>query len=108
MSSQYRGCSQESGFATTADGNNHLSGFSYDLSGNTLNDGTYAYAWDGESQMKSAAGVNYLYDGDGRRVSKSNGKLYWYGAGGEILGETNAAGTTTAEYIYSGGKRTAM
>ena len=29
---------------------------------------------------------NPSYDGDGRRVFKSSGKLYWYGAGGEILG----------------------
>lgn len=71
-------------------------------------DGIYAYTWDGESQLKSSAGVNYTYDGDGRRVSKSNGKLYWYGSGGEILVETNASGTTTNEYIFFGGKRVAL
>jgi hypothetical protein len=32
----YTGCSQESGFSKTADGNNHVSGFSYDASGNTF------------------------------------------------------------------------
>jgi PAS domain S-box-containing protein/RHS repeat-associated protein len=106
--SNYTGCSQESGFTKTADGNNHLSGFSYDLSGNTQSDGVNSYAWDGESQLKSAGGVNYLYDGDGRRVSKSSGKLYWYGSGGEILAETDASGNTTAEYIFFGGKRVAM
>jgi RHS repeat-associated protein len=92
----------------TADGNNHLSGFSYDLSGNTQSDGVNSYAWDAESQLKSAAGVNYLYDGDGRRVSKSSGKLYWYGSGGEILAETDASGNATAEYIFFGGKRIAQ
>lgn len=106
--SAYTGCSQESGFTKTADGNNHVSGFTYDTSGNTTNDGTYTYVWDGESQLKSANGVNYLYDGSGRRVSKSNGKLYWYGSGGEILAETNSAGTTTAEYVFFGGQRIAM
>jgi RHS repeat-associated protein len=106
--SNYTGCSQESGFTKTADGNNHLSGFTYDPSGNTLTDGANTYVWDGESQLKSAAGVNYLYDGDGRRVSKSSGKLYWYGSGGDILAETDAAGNTTAEYIFFGGKRIAM
>jgi len=35
-------------------------------------------------------------------------KLYWYGAGGEVLGETDANGNTTAEYIFFGGKRVAM
>jgi len=44
----------------------------------------------------------------GRRVEKSNGKLYWYGSGGEILSETDSAGTVTAEYVFFGGKRVAM
>jgi len=47
-------------------------------------------------------------DGDGRRVYKSNGKLYWYGAGNEILAETDGTGTVTTEYVYFGGKRIAM
>ena len=106
--SQYTGCTYEIGFTKTADGNNHLSGFSYDPSGNTTGDGYNAYTWDGESQLKTAGGVTYTYDGDGRRVSKSNGKLYWYGSGGEILAETDASGNVTAEYIFFGGKRIAM
>jgi RHS repeat-associated protein len=106
--SNYTGCSQESGFTATPDGNNHLTSFSYDPSGNTQNDGTNSYTWDAESQLKTAAGVTYAYDGDGRRVSKSTGKLYWYGSGGDILSETDASGNTTAEYIFFGGKRIAM
>ncbi|MBZ5527084.1 MAG: hypothetical protein LAN71_04165 [Acidobacteriia bacterium] len=104
----YTGCSQESGFSRAADGYNHLVGFSYDLSGNTTSDSVYSYNWNAESQLKSTNSVNYLYDGNGRRVSKSNGKLYWYGAGSEILAETDAAGNTTAEYVFFGGKRIAM
>lgn len=105
--SAYTGCSIESGFTKTADGNNHVSGFTYDTSGNTANDGTFAYTWDAESQLKSANNVNYLYDGSGRRVSKSNGKLYWYGSGGEILAETDASGNILNEYIFFGGQRIA-
>jgi len=52
--------------------------------------------------------VNYLYDGDGRRVSKSSGTLYWYGSGGDILAETDTSGNTSAEYIFFGGKRVAQ
>jgi RHS repeat-associated protein len=104
----YTGCLQESGFAKTPDGSNHLSGFGYDLSGNTTGDGSFTYTWDGESQLKTAGGVTYTYDGDGRRVSKSNGKFYWYGSGGEILAETSASGATTNEYIFFGGKRVAL
>ncbi len=42
--------------------------FSHDAAGNLLSDGSFSYAWDAESRMKSAAGVNYTYDGDGKRV----------------------------------------
>jgi hypothetical protein len=104
----YNGCTQTNMGGVTADGNNHISGLSYDSSGNTQSDGIYTYTFDGESQMKTAAGVTYAYDGDGRRVSKSTGKMYWYGSGGEILAETNTAGGTSAEYIFFGGKRVAM
>ena len=66
------------------------------------------YGWNAESEIKSAAGVNYTYDGDGNRVQKSNGKIYWYGAGTEILDESDASGNITDEYVYFGGKRVAM
>jgi len=60
--------------------------------------------------MKSlnTSAVLYTYDGDGRRVKKSNGKLYWYGGAGlDALLETDLAGTVTDEYIFFGGKRIA-
>ena len=104
----YNACTETVMNTVTADGNNHISAFGYDASGNAVGDGTYTYAWNAESQLKSAAGVNYLYDGAGRRLSKSNGKLYWYGAGDEILAESNASGTMTAEYIFFGGRRVSM
>jgi RHS repeat-associated protein len=91
----------------TALTNNQLSatGFSYDASGNLLGDGHNTYGWNAESEIKSATGVNYTYDGDGDRVQKSNGKIYWYGAGGDILDESDASGNITDEYVYFGGKR---
>jgi RHS repeat-associated protein len=82
-------------------------GFSYDASGNVLADGTNTYAWNAESEIKTAPGVNYTYDGDGDRVQKSNGKIYWYGAGSEILDESDSSGSLTDEYIFFGGKRIA-
>ena len=122
----YIGCWQESGFAQLADNNNHLSGFSYDLAGNTANDSVNGYAWNAESDLKTAAGVNYLYDapfasrmilrdGDGRRAAKANSanppvpyKLYWYGPGGAMLAETDGSGNTQNEYVFFGGKRVAL
>lgn len=89
----------------TADGRNHISGLSYDSSGNTLSDGVNAYSWNGENELKSTAGVTYLYDGDGHRVSKSSGKLYWYGLDGKLLTETDAAGNRLNTYAYLGNQR---
>ena len=82
-------------------------GFSYDASGNVLADGTNTYAWNAESEIKTAPGVNYTYDGDGDRVEKSNGKLYWYGVGSDALMETDLSGNLTYEYVFFGGKRIA-
>ncbi len=42
--------------------------------------------------MTTAAGVTYTYDGDGKRVQKSTGKLYWYGVGSDPLIESDADG----------------
>ena len=57
--------------------------------------------------MASTAGVNYTYDGDGQRVKKDNGKLYWYGPGGQVLAESDLSGTITSEFIYFSGRRIA-
>src|SRR5208282_2704505 len=58
--------------------------------------------------LKSAGGVNYLYDADGRRTAKVGSKLYWYGSGGEILSETDAVGNIQNEYVFFGGQRIAI
>ncbi len=82
-------------------------GFSYDAAGNLLSDGSFSYAYDAENRMRTGAGVNYTYDGDGKRVQKSNGKLYWYGMGTNPLAESDANGNITDEFIFFGGKRVA-
>jgi RHS repeat-associated protein len=106
--SGYTGCTQE-GLSVTATTNNQLSatGFSYDAAGNMLGDAVNTYGWNAESEIKSTAGVNYTYDGDGNRIQKSNGKIYWYGAGTEILDESDSSGNITDEYVFFGGKRVA-
>jgi RHS repeat-associated protein len=105
----YSGCTQESGMSVSmVTGTNQISSFGYDAAGNTTSDGTYSYAWNAESEMSSAASTNYTYDGDGNRVEKSGGKLYWYGAGTEILDESDTSGSITEEYVFFGGKRIAM
>jgi RHS repeat-associated protein len=82
-------------------------GFHYDAAANETSDVTSSYVWNAESELKTAASVNYTYDGDGDRVEKSNGALYWYGAGSQVLMETDLSGNLTSEYVYLGGKRVA-
>jgi RHS repeat-associated protein len=105
-STAYNGCTQESiSYVPTA--KNQLTGFAYDASGNTTNDGSYPYTWNAESQLTSARGVTYLYDGDGNRVEKQGSKLYWRGVNNETLDESDASGNFTDEYVYLQGKRIA-
>jgi len=49
----------------------------------------------------------YTYDGNGDRVEKASGKLYWYGAGGEVLAESDASGNITDKYVFFDGERLA-
>ena len=114
--SGYTGCTQES-LSVGATANNQLSatGFTYDAAGNMTGDSLNTYGFNAESEIKSAAGMGYRYDGDGNRVEKCtvNGsncnvtKIYWYGAGTEILDESDASGNFTDEYVFFGGKRIA-
>ena len=93
----------------------------YDTAGNLIHtvlapatcptSGPYQYTYNAENQLTSTAGLSYTYDGDGKRVQKSNGKLYWYGMGGDPLDETDAQGNTNNssfnEYVFFDGKRIA-
>jgi len=93
--------------------NKHVdSGFSYDNVGNLTAQPGQTYTYDAESHLKTAVGVTYTYDGDGKRIQKSNGKLYWYGmGGGDPLDETDSAGnldnSNFNEYVFVAEKRIA-
>jgi RHS repeat-associated protein len=87
---------------------NQVSGFSYDAAGNQMGiPGGGSYTYDAENHLVSTAGVNYTYDGDGERIEKSNGEIYWYTSGGETLDETDLSGNLTSEYVFFGGARIA-
>ena len=107
--SSYTGCTQESpGPGGSVNANNQLSADTYDAAGNlTAMPNGSSYSYDAENHLLSTAGVNYTYDGDGQRVEKSSGTIYWHGAGGEALDESNLSGTLTNEYIFFGGARIA-
>ncbi len=80
-------------------------GFTYDASGDMTADGTLTYTWDAEFRLKTAAGVTYTYDGDGKRVKKSSGPLYWFDVQGNLIEETNSTGGAPVQYIYFNGLR---
>ncbi len=95
-------------FSQSVTSTNQVSGFTYDVAGNLAGiPGGGSYTYDAENHLTSAAGVAYTYDGDGERVEKSNGEIYWYTSGGEVLDETDLSGNLTSEYIFFGGARIA-
>src|SRR5260370_17822072 len=89
-------CSNEELLSVAATTKNQISGDTYDAAGNLINDGLgHSYTYNGENQLLTTAGVIYTYDGDGKRVQKSNGKLYWYGMGSDPLDKTDLTGSST-------------
>ncbi len=55
--------------------------------------------------MTAGICIRHHHDGDGNRLEKSNGKIYWYGAGTEIIDESDTSGNFTNEYVFFGGRR---
>ena len=125
------GCSEPTPLNATASTSNRIasttllgnvSNYCYDSAGNQIfitapatspgtacpTSGPYQFIYDAENHLTTAAAVNYTYDGDGRRVQKSDGKIYWYGTSSDALSETDSAGNTTSEYVFFAGKRIAM
>jgi len=90
---------------------NQITGYCYDAAGNLIIQGAcgpaLVYQYDAENRMTTTAGVTYTYDGDGKRVKKSNGKLYWYGTSSDSLVETDLAGNNATDFVFFSGKRIA-
>jgi RHS repeat-associated protein len=93
----------------TALKNNQLPSFSYDIAGNLLGSAQYSYDV-GDRISTTSSGYTYVYDGEAQRVEKSSsgtGTLYWTGAGGEVLAESDLSANFTAECIFFNGQRVA-
>ena len=100
--------------AAPASVNNQLNGYCHDSAGNlVLNSacptGAFSptYSYDAENRLASTGGVTYTYDGDGRRVQKSNGTLYWNDISGDALAESDLSANMQSQYIFFDGKRVA-
>jgi RHS repeat-associated protein len=107
----YVGCTQESGFNyTNAMGTNNrptVSGFTYDAAGNLIASPGFTYGYDAENHLTSTAGVTYTYDGDGKRVMKSSGTIYWYGTDSDAYMETDLSNNMQFRYFFFNGARVA-
>jgi RHS repeat-associated protein len=122
------GCGEPMPLNVSSTNANQITGYCYDAAGNLLlqavcptgSNPVYTYYYDAESHLIQVAGTLgtcstatacYSYDGDGRRVQKSTGKLYWYGASSDPLDETDLQGNTNnasfKEYVFFNGKRIA-
>jgi RHS repeat-associated protein len=104
-------CSAEN-LSLTASATNQLQGgYSYDIAGNMIHDGTanLNYSYDQENRITGAVGFIYSYDADGNRVEKANGNtgtLYWYMSVG-IVAESDLLGNLQSEYVFFDGERVA-
>lgn len=74
----------------------------------TNDGGSHSYTYDAENRISEVgSSLTYSYDGDGKRVHKSGGLMYWYGTGSSPLLETSSTGSLTYEYIFFNGQRIA-
>lgn len=97
----------------TVNGNNQVNGYRYDTSGNLLNDGFHAYAYDAHNRITTVdSSVFYTYNATGNRARKdyvsgapSNEYVYF---NGQVIAEM--INTTTEDwddYIFANGRRIA-
>ncbi len=93
--------------------NNRMDGYSYDASGNLLNDGTHSYAYDAENRITTVdngATASYVYDAGGQRVRKStsSGSVdYLYDLAGHGITELSSSGSWNRGEVYAGGRHLA-
>jgi RHS repeat-associated protein len=64
--------------------------------------------YDAEGHMNPTSGTTYTYDGDGRRVQKSDGTIYWIDDNLRPISVGTASGAITKDYIFMGSKRIAF
>ncbi len=86
--------------------------YSYDLSGNITSDGTYTYGYDDRGRLVDvdSGAVSYVHNGQGQRVSKSNGTqtLFVYDEAGQLIGEYDNTGTAVLEHVWFNGAPVAV
>ncbi|PYV68508.1 MAG: hypothetical protein DMG96_36250 [Acidobacteria bacterium] len=105
-------CSAEN-LTAASNNKNQINGYCYDAAGNLLGPTACpntTYSYDAENRLTGTAGWTYTYDGDGKRVKKTNGSagtLYFNGTGSDPVAENSLSGGNLEEYIFFNGKRVA-
>jgi len=82
--------------------------FTYDAAGNVTWDTSHALNYNAEGHMNPVSGLSYIYDGDGRRVMKSDGTVYWMDDQLRPLSVGTTSGSVVRDYIFLGSQRIAM
>jgi RHS repeat-associated protein len=92
------------------DTNNHISstGFTYDAAGNLTYDTSVHMAYDAENRMNPTGGTTYTYDGDDRRVAKSDGTVYWVDDNLRPVSVGTSSGSLTKDFVFIGSQRIAF
>jgi RHS repeat-associated protein len=100
--------------------NNQLSGYTYDLAGNMINDGTHSYTYDAEGNIvavDNGSTAQYLYDARNRRVQVQTAAAttdYRYDFAGRRISSwlnptaANPLGTGVEGRLYWGGQQIAF
>jgi len=85
--------------------------FGYDNNGNTTTQSSRVFTYSQNQRLiqvvDGAMTANYTYNGNGQRVKKNvNGTtaIFHYSLNGQLIAESNSAGTITAEYVYLNGQ----
>ncbi len=85
--------------------------FGYDNNGNTITEAARQYVYNQNQRLiqvnDGSMTANYTYNGNGQRVKKVvNGTttIFHYSLSGQIIAESNSAGTIAAEYVYLNGQ----
>jgi RHS repeat-associated protein len=78
--------------------------FNYDAAGHVTWDTVNSMKYDAEGRMNPTTGTIYTYDGNDRRVAKSDGTVYWVDDNTQPLSVGNTT-SVTRDYIFFNNKR---
>ncbi len=85
--------------------------FTYDNNGNTTSTNNFDFIYGDNNRLSDVVGIaQYVYNGQSQRVKKTGPQTtyYHYDQAGQLISESDAAGTTEKEYVYLDGQLLAV